>query len=119
VPDPADPGRLVLDNTIIYTFAEIGEGAWHTSRTGKINFDNVNPPAPFAYMPITMIGGGGGALKTGQVVRVNNDTAPDANNAMNSKDRPAGDIYLAISRAMGVDVAAFGNATNPLTEILA
>lgn len=118
VPDPADPGRLVLDNTIIYTFAEIGEGAWHTSRTGKINFDNVNPPAPFAYMPITMIGGGGGAIKSGQVVRVNNDPAPDANNAMNSLDRPAGDIYLAMARAMGVDVASFGNATNPLTEIL-
>jgi hypothetical protein len=119
VPDPADPGRLVLDNTLIYTFAEIGEGAWHTSRTGKINFDNVNPPAPFSYMPITMIGGGGGAIKTGQVLRVNNDPAPDANNAANSKDRPAGDIYLALSRAMGVEVASFGNATNTLTEILA
>ncbi len=118
VPDPADPGRLVIDNTLIYMFAEIGEGAWHTSRTGKINFDNVTPPAPFSYMPITMVGGGGGAIKTGQIVRVNNDPAPDANNAANSTDRPAGDIYLAIARAMGVDVASFGNATNPLTEIL-
>jgi hypothetical protein len=119
VPDPADPGRLVIDNTLIYAFAEIGEGAWHTSRTGKINFDNINPPAPFAYMPITLIGGGGGAIKTGQIVRVNNDPAPDANNAANSKDRPAGDIYLSLCRAMGVEVAAFGNAVNPLTEILA
>ena len=118
VPDPADPGRLVIDNTLIYMFSEIGEGAWHTSRTGKINFDNVTPPAPFSYMPITMIGGLGGAIKTGQIVRVNDDPAPDANNAMNSKDRPAGDIYLSICRAMGVDVASFGNATNPLTEIL-
>ena len=33
-------------------------------------------------------------------------------------DRPAGDIYLALCRAMGVEVASFGNATNPLTEIL-
>ena len=118
VPDPADPGRLVIDNTLIYMFSEIGEGAWHTSRTGKINFDNVTPPAPFAYMPITMIGGLGGAIKTGQIVRVNNDPAPDANSATNSSDRPAGDIYLALCRAMGVDVASFGNATNPLTEIL-
>jgi hypothetical protein len=119
VPDPADPGRLVIDNTLIYIFAEIGEGAWHTSRTGKINFDNVNPPAPFAYMPITTVGGLGGAIKTGQIVRVNNDPNPDGNNAANSLDRPAGDIYLALARAMGVEVAAFGNATNPLTEILA
>jgi Protein of unknown function (DUF1552) len=119
VPDPADPGRLVIDNTLIYCCGEIGEGAWHTSRTGKINFDNVTPPAPFSYMPITLIGGGGGAIKTGQVLRVNNDPAPDANNAANTKDRPAGDIYLALSRAMGVEVASFGNATNTLTEILA
>lgn len=116
VPDPADPGRTVLDNTLIYMFAEIGEGAWHTSRTTKINFDNVNPPAPFAYMPITLIGGGGGAIKTGQIVRVNNDPNPQQTGT--TQDRPAGDIYLAICRAMGVEVASFGNATNPLTEIL-
>lgn len=119
VPDPADPGRMVIDNTLIYMFSEIGEGAWHTSRTGKINFDNVTPPAPFAYMPITLIGGLGGAIRTGQIVRVNNDPNPDANNTMNSQDRPAGDIYLALCRAMGVDVASFGNAQSPLTEILA
>jgi hypothetical protein len=119
VPDPADPGRLVIDNTLIYIFAEIGEGAWHTSRTGKLNFDNLTPPAPFSYMPITLVGGLGGALKTGQIVRVNDDPAPDANNAANSKDRPAGDIYLSLCRAMGVDVQSFGNATNPLLEILA
>jgi hypothetical protein len=116
VPDPADPGRTVLDNTIIYMFAEIGEGAWHTSRTTKINFDNVNPPSPFAYMPITLIGGGGGALKTGQIVRVNNDPNPQQTGA--TLDRPAGDIYLALCQAMGVEGASFGNATNPLTEIL-
>jgi hypothetical protein len=51
-------------------------------------------------------------------VPVNNDPNPDANNAANSLDRPAGDIYLALARAMGVEIPAFGNATNPLTEIL-
>ena len=34
-------------------------------------------------------------------------------------DRPAGDIYLALCRAMGVQHDSFGNATNPFTEILA
>ena len=113
---PEGSGTM-LDNTLIYMFAEIGEGAWHTSRTTKINFDNVNPPAPFAYMPITLIGGGGGAIKTGQIVRVNND--PNPQQTGDTLDRPAGDIYLAICRAMGVEVASFGNATTPLTEILA
>src|SRR6185436_4704421 len=81
VPDPADPGRQVIDNTIIYTFSEIGEGAWHTSKSS----------------PIQLSGNPNGV----------------------GTDRPAGDIYLALCRAMGVQQAAFGNATNPLTEILA
>jgi hypothetical protein len=117
VPDPADPGRLVIDNTIIYMFSEIGEGAWHTSGSRRLNFDPVTPAAPLAYMPIVTIGGGGGALKTGQVVRVNDNPQPPDNPP--TGDRPAGDIYLALAQAMGVPVASFGNATNPLTEILA
>ncbi len=119
VPDPADPGRLVIDNTLIYMFSEIGEGAWHTSGTRRLNFDyNINPPAPLAYMPIVTIGGGGGAIKAGQIIRVNDNPDPDPTKGPTG-DRPAGDIYLAIAQAMGVQVASFGNATNPLTEILA
>lgn len=109
VPDPADPGRQVIDNTVIYMFSEIGEGAWHTSKSSAIQLGAT--PNAIAYMPIVTLGGGGGALKTGQVVNVN----PNATGA----DRPAGDIYLALSRAMGVEVASFGDATSPLTEILA
>jgi hypothetical protein len=109
VPDPADPGRQVIDNTIIYMFSEIGEGAWHTSKSSPIQLGAT--PNAIAYMPIVTLGGGGGALKTGQVVNVN----PNATGT----DRPAGDIYLALSRAMGVEVASFGDATSPLTEILA
>jgi hypothetical protein len=108
VPDPADPGRQVLDNTIIYMFSEIGEGAWHTSKSSAIQLGAT--PNAYAYMPMITIGGGGGALRTGQVVNVNPNAAGD--------DRPAGDVYLALARAMGVEVTSFGNATNPLTEIL-
>jgi hypothetical protein len=108
VPDPADPGRQVLDNTIIYMFSEIGEGAWHTSRSGPIQLGAT--PNAYAYMPIVTVGGGGGALRTGQVINVNPNAA--------GTDRPAGDIYLALCRAMGVPATSFGNATNPLMEIL-
>lgn len=108
VPDPADPGRQVIDNTIIYAFSEIGEGAWHTSRTQAIQLGAT--PNAYAYMPIITIGGGGGALRTGQVVNVNPNAA--------GTDRPAGDVYLALCRAMGVTATSFGNATNPVTEIL-
>jgi hypothetical protein len=48
---------------------------------------------------------------------VNDDPNPQQTGA--TQDRPAGDIYLAICRAMGVEVASFGNAVTPLTEILA
>jgi hypothetical protein len=108
VPDPADPGRQVLDNTIIYMFSEIGEGAWHTSRSGPIQLGAT--PNAYAYMPIVTVGGGSGALRTGQVINVNPNAA--------GTDRPAGDIYLALCRAMGVPATSFGNATNPLMEIL-
>lgn len=109
VPDPADPERQVIDNTIVYLFSEIGEGAWHTSASRAVQLGAT--PNAFAYMPMLTIGGGGGALRTGQVINVNPGAA--------GNDRPAGDVYLALSRAMGVDVAAFGDATNPLTELLA
>jgi Protein of unknown function (DUF1552) len=109
VPDPADPQRQVIDNTIIYAFSEIGEGAWHTSRSQAIQLGAT--PNGYAYMPMLTIGGGGGALRTGQVINVNPNAA--------GTDRPAGDVYLALCRAMGVQHPSFGNATNPLTELLA
>jgi hypothetical protein len=108
VPDPADPQHQVIDNTIIYCLSEIGEGAWHTSKSSAIQLGAT--PNAYAYMPIVTIGGGGGALRTGQVLNVNPNAA--------GNDRPAGDIYLALARVMGVQVSAFGNATNPLMEIL-
>jgi len=108
VQDPADPQRQVIDNTIIYCLSEIGEGAWHTSKSSAIQLGAT--PNAYAYLPIVTIGGGGGALRTGRVLNVNPNAA--------GQDRPAGDIYLALCRAMGVQVTSFGNATNPLTEIL-
>jgi hypothetical protein len=69
-----------------------------------------------SYLPLVTIGGGSGALKTGQVLNFNPN--PVQNSELDN-DRPAGDIYLALTRAFGVQNATFGSATNPVTEILA
>lgn len=113
-PDPADPGRRVIDNTIIYICSEIGEGAWHGSNTRIIQQGPT--PGPTSYLPLVTLGGGSGALRTGQVLNFN--PSPVQNRELDT-DRPAGDIYLALCRAMGVSVASFGEAVNPVTEILA
>jgi hypothetical protein len=113
-PDPADPEHKIIDNTIIYICSEIGEGAWHSSNTRLIQ-QGATPMAT-TYLPLVTVGGGSGALKTGQVLNFNPTPAP---NTEVDGDRPAGDIYLALCRAMGVPVTSFGSATNPVTEILA
>jgi hypothetical protein len=101
--DPADPGRKVIDNTIIYFCSEIGEGAWHTTNTRVLQ---VGPlPGATAYMPIVTIGGGGGALRTGQTLTFEGNP-------------PAGNVYLSLCRAMGVQAMSFGNANTPVQEIL-
>jgi len=97
--DPAAPGSTVLDNTIVYWMSEIGDCSEHTTQSA-IEY----PQAP-AYLPLVSIGGGGGALKTGQVVRFDSD-------------RPAGDLYLTLARAMGASDATFPDASGPVTEVL-
>lgn len=104
VDDPADPGRKVLDNTCIYWCSEIGEGAWHTTESRVIQAGG-GSNYPTAYMPLVTIGKCGGALKSGQVLTF-------------GPDRPAGDLYLALCRAMGVNVPNIGTATQAVQEIL-
>lgn len=102
-PDPADPAHKVIDNTIVYVTSEIGECAYHFTRTDKIQ---PGPNAPvLAYVPSVIIGGGGGALKPGRVLTF--DT-----------DRGAGDVYLSLCQALGV-TGSFPDASGPVTEVLA
>jgi len=108
VDDPADPGRKVLDNTCIYLCSEIGEGAWHPTNSVYIN-PGAGSNFPTSYLPLVTIGKCGGALKTQQVL--NYSKAKET-------DRPAGDIYLALCRAMGVTVSSFGSATQVVQELL-
>jgi hypothetical protein len=102
-PDPADPSHKVIDNTIVYVTSEIGDGAYHPTATVGIQ---PGPSAPvMSYLPSVIIGGGGGALKPGQVLTF-------------GQDRPAGDVYLALCRAMGV-TGSFPDSSGPVSEVLA
>jgi hypothetical protein len=101
-PDPADPSRKIIDNTIIYVMSEIGEGAYHPTETKEVRPGPL--PPVLSYLPSVIIGGGGGALKPGRVI-----TFPT--------DRPAGDLYLSLCQAMGV-TGTFPDATGPVTEVL-
>jgi len=105
--DPAAPGSKIIDNTIIYVCSEIGDGQFHTLVTQDMPSYH---PAPQSftsmYLPLITIGGGGGALKTGRIVR-------------NAVDRPATDLYLTLAQAMGAPLMSFGNSTGVLQEVLA
>lgn len=101
--DPADPSKKIIDNTIVYVMSEIGEGAWHLTETKPIQLGAT--PSAISYLPSVIIGGGGGALKSGRVVTF-------------STDRPAGDLYLSLCQAMGV-TGMFPDSTGPITEVLA
>jgi hypothetical protein len=108
-PDPSAPGSMVLDNTLIYWMSEIGDGAGHTTASA------IEYPQVPAYLPLVTIGKAGGALKTGQII--NYGTAGDSAGVI-ATDRPAGDLYLSLAKAMGVANPTFPDATGPVTEVL-
>jgi hypothetical protein len=102
-PDPldSDPTRTVLDNTLIYWFSEIGDGNEHNSEkrrmwlyTGEIDI----------YLPLFVIGGAGGYLKTGQLLDFEN--------------RAHADLLMTLCAAMGVYTTDFGPNSGSLIEEL-
>lgn len=102
-PDPADPSKKIIDNTIVYVMSEIGEGAWHPTKTQQIQLGAT--PSDTSYLHSVIIGGGGGALKSGQVVTY-------------ATDHPAGDLYMSLCQAMGV-TGMFPDSKGLITEVLA
>ena len=107
VDDPAAPGSKIIDNTIIYVCSEIADGQYHNLVTQDV--PSYHPdPQPFVsmYLPLVTIGGGGGALKTGRIVR-------------NAVDRPATDLSLTLAQAMGAPLTSFGASTGVIQEVLA
>jgi hypothetical protein len=107
VDDPAAPGSKVIDNTILYICSEIADGQYHNLVTQEIpSYHPAPQPYTSMYIPLVSIGGGGGALKTGRIVR-------------NSADRPATDLYLTLAQAMGAPLTKFGESTGVIQEVLA
>jgi hypothetical protein len=98
--DPALPGSKVLDNSIVYVMSEIGDCSGHTTESA------IEYPQVPAYLPLISLGKGAGSLKSGQVVRFDSD-------------RPAGDLYLTLARAMGASDVTFPDAAAPVSEVLA
>ena len=69
-PDPLDTSgsmRTVLDNSVIYICSEISDGNNHNSDCSSVWIDGKEHGT---YLPTVLLGGGGGYLKTGQVVDV-------------------------------------------------
>ncbi len=103
--DPADPGRKVLDNTVVMTMSEIVDGSNHTSDYNKDVWDVAGGPRE-VYIPTLLIGKGGGTIKGGQSVYV-----PGADHR---------DLLATVAHAMGVQISDIGGkSVSPIQEVLA
>lgn len=78
VPDPLDPGKTILDNTVVLWTSEVNGSDAHLA-------DNI---------PVVMFGGLGGTLKTGQYVQL--------------AKRNMGDLFASLSTAMGSPIDKYG-----------
>lgn len=94
-PDPQDPEHTVLDNTTVLTCTEICDGSNHNSKPEDIWVTGSAMPT---YLPWTLIGGGGGFFKTGQVVNFNNFL--DHRN-----------VLAALAESMGAPLTSIGGAS--------
>ena len=91
--DTTAPGRMVLDNTLIYVFSEVADGADHNSNKGTVWLDGKPNPS---FLPLLTIGGGAGAIKTGRLFDFDN--------------RSHGDLLYTFSEVAGVPQSQFGSS---------
>jgi hypothetical protein len=101
-------GKNLLDQTVICWGSELDMGAAH-------NHDDT---------PFVLVGGGGGKLKTNQLVRFHLNLMGNSNNYTGAiNNRCQNDLLLTLASVMGVNVGTtFGTAsycTGPIAEILA
>jgi hypothetical protein len=100
-------GKSLLAQSVICWGNELDMGAAH-------NHDNT---------PFVLIGGGGGKLKTNQVVQFPLNLKDADPSTASIVDRNHNDLHLTLAKVMGVDLGgSFGTAsycTGPITQILA
>jgi len=100
-------GKSLLDQTVICWGSELDMGAAHNHND----------------TPFVLIGGGGGKLKTNQLVRFYQVWGNQAQNNMYTGERAHNDLLLTLAQVMGVNVGTtFGTAsfcTGPITQLLA
>jgi hypothetical protein len=91
VPDPLDPGKTMLDNTVILWTSEVNGSDSHV-------VDSI---------PVVVAGDLGGTLKTGQSLNF-------------TTKRNMGDLFASLMTAMGVPTKTFGTngSTGPVAELL-
>jgi hypothetical protein len=111
-------GKNLLDQTVICWGSEVALGAAHNHNAA----------------PFILVGGGGGRLKTNQVVRFPMRVPADTSTA-NIVDRAHNDLLITLAQVMGVNMTTFGGtqfhqdgndasqpastSTGPIREILA
>jgi hypothetical protein len=98
-------GKSLLDQAVICWGSEIALGAAHNHN----------------FSPFVLIGGGGGKLKTNQVVRFPVKLDSDQTTSA-VVDRSHNDLLLTLAQVMGVNLSQIGDAqycTGPIAQILA
>jgi hypothetical protein len=98
-PDPLDPAHNVLDNTLVYICSEIADGNEHNCNKQIMELGAMKVTT---LLPTMLIGGGGGAIATGQVLDFEN--------------RSHKDLLAAICAGMGAPGSNFSGT--PVKEIL-
>ncbi len=95
-PDPEDPGRSVLDNTLIVVTSELADGAMHNTNTKPMYIDNGRTMID-TQLPWITIGGGSGTIATGRMYALGN--------------RPHADFLMTVCELMGARGSDFGAFT--------
>ncbi|MCL2449871.1 MAG: DUF1552 domain-containing protein [Polyangiaceae bacterium] len=85
-------GKNLLDQTVVCWGSELDMGAAH-------NHDDT---------PFILIGGAGGALKTGQLVQFPLNMANNGSNNPPTGNRFHNDLFITLAQAMGVSMSTFG-----------
>jgi hypothetical protein len=101
-PDPLDPSRTVLDNSLVYVCSEVSDGANHNSDASDVWLDGQPHPT---FLPCLLIGGGGGALRAGGIVKA---------------ERLHTDVLATLAHVMSSPVTSLGGqAVRVIDEVLA